>query len=178
MRDSPLDLLNPWIDCLTCCGGGRCIQCRGLGRAGLIRSNHPADSFPCWRCSGNGTCSACCGEGKVRSFRPHIKVETSRRNPTSISVAAFSGAPWRFLSIPKAILRRSIDEQRGWCSWRIQRYHRDEGPMCPLFGRIIGYSWRPTSGTSIGMNHHGALLDREPYEELIRLVKEASDASA
>jgi hypothetical protein len=50
--------------------------------------------------------------------------------------------------------------------------------MCPLFERIIGYSWRPTSGTSIRMNHRGALIDREPYEELLRLVKEAFDATA
>ena len=66
---------------------------------------------------------------------------TSLTRPTSISVAAFTGATWKSLGIPKTILERTQDQQRGWVSWRVRKHYRVEEGKCSLFGDITGYRW-------------------------------------
>ena len=136
------------MQCERCDGTGVCPTCKGTGHSGYFLRQPPPWAPKCWRCHGNARCEMCEGLGEVADFYPWITVLTSRTRPTSISVAAFSGATWRFLTIPKSVLKRSYDQQRAWVCWRVRTHYKVEGGHCSLFGAITGYRWHFAPGQS------------------------------
>jgi hypothetical protein len=94
----------------------------------------------------------------MSEFKPYIYVEHSLRRPTSITGAAFTGAPWRIIKLPKSVLNRNADGQRGWVSWRVRTHFRENHGECFLFGRITGYSWQRTPGESVLLDTRGRIL--------------------
>ena len=70
---------------------------------------------------------------------PYIHVEHSQLVPDSITAAAFTGAPWRFLSIPDWVRRRNPKAQLHWISWAVRNHYRDNRGKLFLFGHIVGY---------------------------------------
>ena len=94
----------------------------------------------------------------MTEFHPYIYVEHSLLRPTSITVAAFSGTPWRFIKIPKSVLYRDTDGQSGWVSWRVRRHFRENNGECFLFGRITGYRWQRTRGESVLLDTRGRII--------------------
>jgi hypothetical protein len=101
---------------------------------------------------GSGKCPRCLGKGGVLAFEPYIRVRAESTRPASISMAAFTGAPWRFIYIPHKILWRTFEAQRGWVTWRIHKHYKQEGGECALFGHIVG-----TSG-SVRRNRASSLM--------------------
>lgn len=134
------------MTCKFCDGRGTCQPCRGCGRSGYFLVKPPNTAKTCPWCHGAGCCRNCGGTGETKSpeeaFEPTIHVLTSLQTPTSITVAAFTGAPWRTIRIPRSVLQRSFAAQRGWVSWRAKRHFKDNGGQCRLFGDILGYIWR------------------------------------
>jgi hypothetical protein len=110
----------------------------------------------------------CEGMGEVADYDPWITVLTSLTRPTSISVAAFTGATWRFLDIPKSILNRTHYQQSGWVSWRVRTHHRIEEGRCLLFGDITGYRWHFAPGQSTEFDIRGRV--RRPLASAIEGV--------
>ena len=93
----------------------------------------------------------------MTEFRPYIYVEHSLRRPTSITTAAFTGALWRFIKMPRSVLDRDGDSQSGWVSWRVRTHFRENNGECFLFGRITGYRWQGTRGGSVLLDTRGRI---------------------
>ena len=130
-----------FIECGICQANGVCSACKGCGRSGYFLRLPPRTAPPCRRCAGSGKCPRCSGQGAVLAFEPYIVVRTSSRRPTSISMAACTGALWRFIDITHNILWRSFEAQRGWVAWRCRRHYKENERRCVLFGYIVGYDW-------------------------------------
>jgi len=94
----------------------------------------------------------------LTEFHSYIYVEHSLRRPTSITTAAFTGAPWRFIKMPKSVLGRNADGQSGWVSWRVRTHFRENHGECFLFGRITGYRWQRTPGESVLLDTRGRII--------------------
>jgi hypothetical protein len=94
----------------------------------------------------------------LTEFHPYIYVEHSLRRPTSITGAAFTGAPWRFLKIPESVLRRNENAQSGWVSWRVRKHFRENNGECLLFGSITGYRWQRTRDRSVLLDTRGRII--------------------
>jgi hypothetical protein len=93
----------------------------------------------------------------MKEFVSYIYVEHSLRRPTSITTAAFSGVPWRFIKMPKSVLDRDADGQSGWVSWRARTHFRENHGECFLFGRITGYRWQQTPDQSVLLDTRGRI---------------------
>jgi hypothetical protein len=93
----------------------------------------------------------------LTEFHPYIYVEHSLRRPTSITGAAFTGAPWRFIKLPKRVLDRPTDGQSGWVSWLVRTHFRENHGECFLFGRITGYRWQRTRDQSVLLDTRGRI---------------------
>jgi hypothetical protein len=94
----------------------------------------------------------------MSDFVPYIYVEHSLRRPTSVTVAAFTGAPWRFIGIPKSILLRDDEAQCGWVSWCVRKHCRENHCECLLFGSIIGYRWQRSHETCVLLDPRGRMI--------------------
>ena len=94
----------------------------------------------------------------MTEFHPYIYVEHSLRRPTSITGAAFTGAPWRFIKMPKRVLSRDVDGQSGWVSWRVRTHFRENNTECLLFGRITGYRWQQTRFGAVLLDIRGRII--------------------
>jgi hypothetical protein len=94
----------------------------------------------------------------LTEFRPYIYVEHSLRRPTSITTAAFTGALWRFIKMPKSVLSRDVDGQSGWVSWRVRTHFRENNGECFLFGRITGYRWQGTRFGAVLLDIRGRII--------------------
>ncbi len=94
----------------------------------------------------------------MSEFRPYIYVEHSLRRPTSITTAAFTGAPWRFIKMPKSVLGRAAESQSGWVSWRVRTHFRENHGECFLFGHITGYRWQRTSDQGVLLDTRGRII--------------------
>jgi hypothetical protein len=151
------------MKCLTCDATGRCLTCKGSGRSGYFLVDPGKSAKPCWRCHGSGKCEHCNGKGETEEavFRPYIYVEHSRRVPTSITAAAFTGARWRFIDISGHVLRRNIEAQRGWVAWRVRRHYRENNGECFLFGSIAGYRWQLNSAECMRFDTRGRVTGIE-----------------
>lgn len=90
---------------------------------------------------------------------PYIFVEHSRRVPESSTVAACTGAPWRFRSIPAWILRRNRKAQLHWVSWAAGKHFSENRGQ--LFGVITGYRV-VYSDQSVLLDVNGRFLRRVP----------------
>jgi hypothetical protein len=143
------------MQCKRCDGTGVCPTCKGTGHSGYFLLPPPSWAPKCWRCHGTASCEMCEGTGEVADVNPWIRVLTSLTRPTSISVAAFTGATWRFLDIPKSVLNRTHDQQSGWVSWRVRTHYKVEEGRCLLFGDITGYRWHFAPGQSIEFDIRG-----------------------
>jgi hypothetical protein len=141
--------------CQGCEATGICPTCKGSGHSGFFLLKPPPWAPKCWRCHGTASCGICEGSGQVADYDPSITVLTSLSRPTSISVAAFTGATWRFLVIPSTILDRAHDQQRGWVSWRVRTHYKLENGRCLLFGAITGYRWHLAAWQSIEFDVRG-----------------------
>jgi hypothetical protein len=130
--------------CVVCEGAGTCRACKGSGKSGYFLAHPGPLGKSCPHCNGSGNCPHCDAFGEVEDpvFRPYIYVEAERTRPTSIAMAAISGAPWRFIWIPRRILKRDHEQQRGWVSWCIRRHYRESNGECTLFGSILSYRWK------------------------------------
>lgn len=95
---------------------------------------------------------------ETRPFRPHIRVLHSERIPQPIFAAVLTGSPWRWLSIPSEILKRSDDAQLGWVRWRCRTHYQQMGRRCYLFGRITGFEWVNAPNEVISLDVHGRPL--------------------
>jgi hypothetical protein len=149
-----------FIECPMCHANGVCTACKGCGRSGYFLRVPPRTAPPCRRSVGSGKCPRCSGKGAVLAFEPYIAVKTSSTRPTSISMAAFTGALWRFIDIPHKILWRSFEPQRGWVAWRIRKHRRENGGECALFGQIVGYVWVRSNESRIQFDVRGQLSSR------------------
>jgi hypothetical protein len=145
------------VQCNRCIGTGVCLTCKGTGHSGYFLRQLPPWAPECWRCHGTARCLLCEGSGEVADYDPWITVLTSLTRPTSISVAAFTGASWRFVEIPRSILERTHDQQRSWVSWRVRTHYKLEDGQCSLFGDITGYRWHFASGQSIEFDIRGRI---------------------
>lgn len=96
----PLEGRSKSMQCQRCEGRGKCPTCKGTGRSGYFLLKPQSWAPKCWRCDGTASCNRCKGSGEVADYTPWISVLTSLTRPTSISVAAFTGAAWRFIGIP------------------------------------------------------------------------------
>jgi hypothetical protein len=143
------------MQCERCDGTGVCPTCKGTGKSEYFLVKPPSWAPKCWRCHGTASCEMCEGTGEVADYDPWITVLTSLTRPTSISVAAFTGATWRFLDIPKSVLKRTHEQQSGWVSWRVRTHCRFEQGRCLLFGAIIGYRWHFAPGQSTEFDIRG-----------------------
>jgi hypothetical protein len=92
-------------------------------------------------------------------FEPYIYVEHSLRKPTLITVAAFTGAPWRFLHVPASVLSRGLDAQAGWASWCVRRHFRESNGECLLFGSITGYRWQRSRDECVLLDTLGHIVE-------------------
>jgi hypothetical protein len=148
------------MKCLTCHATGRCLTCKGSGRSGYFLVEPSRNAKLCWCCEGSGICTLCNGKGEVAEavFRPYIYVEHTRRVPTSITIAAFSGARWRFIDIPGHVLRLQMEAQRGWVAWCVRRHFRESDGECFLFGSIVGYRWQWISVECIRFDTRGRVI--------------------
>lgn len=147
-------------NCVVCHGNGICFQCRGTGKSGYFLLPPSSSAPACWQCKGSGRCRDCRGAGAVvmPAFSPAILVTSSLQRPTSITVAAATGAGWRYLPIPARILLRTAEAQTGWVTWRVQTHFRhNQGKLC-LFGDILGYVWRRSSVVRVQSDTRGQLL--------------------
>jgi hypothetical protein len=70
---------------------------------------------------------------------PYIHVEHSLLIPESITTAAWTGAPWRFVQMPDWVSRRTRKAQLHWISWRVRHHFRESRGKLFLFGDITGY---------------------------------------
>lgn len=132
------------MKCAKCNATGQCQTCKGSGRSGYFLIYPKISSNPCWQCMGSGRCNLCVGQGvlEIAPFSPYIYVEHALRTPTSITAAAITGARWRFVEIPREVLKRNMEAQRGWIAWRIRQHFRESNGVCFLFGAIMGYRWQ------------------------------------
>jgi len=69
----------------------------------------------------------------------YIHVEHTRVFPDSVTVAAFSGATWRFIPIPDWVQRRRPKAVLRWISWRCRHHYQEKRGRLFLFGEICGY---------------------------------------
>jgi hypothetical protein len=150
-------------NCGLCSGSGRCTACKGSGQSEFfLKASIASARKACPWCKAPGSWRSCNGTGQVLDegylFQPSIYVLTSLQIPTSISTAAITGAFWRHLDIPKRVLRRSLEAQRGWVSWRVKVHFKEKGGKCFLFGDIVGYKWFRSKGEQVWLNVHGNLL--------------------
>ena len=153
------------MTCIPCEGKGVCKACKGCGRTGYFLVEPPTTARACHWCVGTGRCKECGGKGEVEEsrylFRPMIHVLTSLQTPTSITVAAFTGAPWRKIRIPDNVLLRSFAAQRGWISWRTKRHYKDSAGKCLLFGDILGYVWRHSPDETVRFDVRGNIVGED-----------------
>jgi hypothetical protein len=148
------------MKCMKCNATGQCQTCNGSGRSGYFLVDPGKSAKPCWRCHGSCNCDLCQGKGEVTEevFRPYIYVEHSLRIPTSITVAAFTGATWRFIKIPERVLRREAEAQRGWVAWRVRRHFLQNAGVLFLFGAIVGYRWQRNLLDGIRFDTRGKVI--------------------
>jgi hypothetical protein len=143
--------------CVRCNGSGVCATCKGSGRSGFFLLPPAASSPLCWCCKGLGKCDRCAGTARIAEpkFRPRINVRHSQRVPQPIFAAVLTGAPWRFLEIPDAVLRRGEQAQQGYVAWRCRTHYRETQGRCFLFGSITGFEWVRSQRESIIFDIHG-----------------------
>ena len=151
------------LQCSNCAGTGKCQTCKGSGFSGYFLIPCPKSAMPCRRCDGTGCCKACEGAGEIPEieyrFVPFIYVLASLQIPTSIMAAAFSGASWRRIDIPRTIRQRAHEAQQGWVIWRLRSHFRHEKGRCPLFGSITGYNWHWSAEDSILFDVRGHIVE-------------------
>jgi hypothetical protein len=75
--------------------------------------------------------------------------------------AIFLGRRHRRIEIPSSVLRRSLDAQRGWISWRVRKHFRESGGKSVLFGDITSYYWRQAPSRSLQFDTQGVLLQAD-----------------
>jgi hypothetical protein len=143
------------MQCKRCEASGICPTCKGTGLSGYFLRKPPSWAPKCWCCHGTARCEMCEGSGEVADYHPWITVLTFLIRRTSISVAAFTGASWRFLDIPHSILNREHNEQRAWVAWRVRTHYKAEGGRCWSFDEIIGYRWHFAPKQSIEFDVRG-----------------------
>jgi hypothetical protein len=74
------------------------------------------------------------------AFRPHLQVETERRIPSPIFVAALLGtARLRIVPIPDVACAASEEERDQTVKTTIIEHYRDRQGQVPAFGAITGY---------------------------------------
>lgn len=138
--------------CEKCGGSGVCQPCKGSGKSGFFLTMPGKDAKPCRWCKGSAHCDMCGGTGKVVKFAPHICVQHSRSAPVSITLAAFSGALWRFIPIPDEVLSLADDDLLAWVSTRVREHYQQENGECPLYGDITAYRLVQAPGVSVRLD--------------------------
>lgn len=91
-------------------------------------------------------------------WQPEIYVQSESRRPSSISVAAFAGAGWRYIHVPERVLAKTLKEQFDWVGWCIQDHYQKSKGECFLFGKITGYAYRPRREDYIKFDVGGNLV--------------------
>jgi hypothetical protein len=124
----------------------------------------PKDSKLCPWCSGSTHWGRCGGSGKAVHFEPYICVEHSLSRPVSITLAAFSGAPWRFIRIPDEALALGAAGLLAWVSIRVLEHYRQENGKCPLYGDIEGYRLVQAPGVSVILDTEGRYVEMKREE--------------
>jgi len=74
-------------------------------------------------------------------------------------VAAFTGARWRFIQIPDAILDSDQAVQLGWVQQRCREHYIEAKGVCLCFGQITGYGWRQQEDVSVLLDIEGRVVD-------------------
>ncbi len=149
------------IHCVKCDGTGVCLRCRGCGRTGFFL-RLPAPTAPaCQHCKGSGRCPNCHGEGKLPEpvYRPDIYVRTSLTTPTSITIAAITGATWRYLSVPVEVPGWPEEEQVEYVGRQCREHYNNQGGKLKLFGDITGYVYRPRRGEYVAFGTDGRIVE-------------------
>jgi hypothetical protein len=153
------------MQCQRCEGTGVCPTCRGTGRSGYFLLQPPSWTPKC--CAAMEMQAAQFAKARVRclttipgslSLLPCPDLRPSRWQRSR-------GPTWRFLSIPRLILMRSHDQQRGWVSWRVRTHYKLENGQCLLFGAITGYRWHFAPGQSTEFDIRGRTRTPTPSRE-------------
>jgi hypothetical protein len=149
------------MQCVKCSGTRICQPCRGSGLSGNW-ALAPITKLTrlCPWCKGSKQCDLCGGaeETSKRRFSPYIHIEHSSLIPDSITTAAWTGAPWRFIAIPRWVLLRSEKAQRHWISWRVRQHYKAHGGKLFLFGDVTGYRWVKSSDVNVMLAHDGKIV--------------------
>jgi len=94
----------------------------------------------------------------VSTFRPYIYIEHSRLIPESVTLAAVSGAPWRFLEIPSAVLNWTDEQKLKWVATLVQQHYLESRGQLLLFGQITGYRLVVSPDDSVGFDIAGRVI--------------------
>ncbi len=149
------------IHCLKCDGTGTCLRCKGCGRAGFFVKLPPPNAPACQHCKGSGRCPQCHGDGQLPEpiYRPDIYICTSLTTPTSITIAAITGATWRYLSVPVEVPGWPDEQQLEFVGRRCREHYQEQRGKLTLFGEILGYVYRPRRGVYRSFSIDGRIVD-------------------
>ena len=98
------------------------------------------------------------------NFNRYINVLHSERVPRPIFAAVFTGAPWRWLSFPNEVLRRSDEAQLGYVRWRCQHHFRATNGQCYLFGKIVAFEWVRAPDQIVVLDVRGRVVGKTEQE--------------
>jgi hypothetical protein len=148
------------IHCVKCEGTGTCLRCKGCGRKGFFLRLPPPTATACLHCKGSGRCPECNGKGELPEpvYEPEITVRTSLSMPTSISMAAFTGARWRSFSVPAEVADWPEEKQLEEVGLRCRHHFEQQGGRLSFFGNIVGYAWHPRPAEWIRLDINGRVI--------------------
>jgi len=101
-------------------------------------------------------------------FRPHLWILHERSRPKTLFVVALTGLErWKRIELPAHADRCSRAQRRRIRRSAVREHFREDGQRDGLFGRAIGYVYRPSPEHSYRMTTDGRLdsLDLGPFTE-------------
>ena len=149
------------ISCVKCDGTGTCLRCRGCGPRGVLPqtpASHRA-SLPTLQRQRAVPKLPRRRKAFGADLRPDIYVSTSLSTPTSITIAAITGATWRYLPVPDEIPGWPEEDQVEFVGRMCREHYLEQCGKLTLFGEILGYIYRPRRGVYRSFNIDGRTVD-------------------
>jgi hypothetical protein len=79
--------------------------------------------------------------------------------PTSITIAAITGATWRYLSVPIEVPEWPVEAQVEYVGRRCHEHYKKQEGKLKLFGDITGYMYRPRLGEYVAFRTDGRIVE-------------------